>query len=65
MFYLNYLAKNLGEKGIGSFDFFFDGSNFYSIECNLRFTFGGVLQHEIGTMNLLTREVVLKNEAWE
>lgn len=40
------LAENLGESGVYSFDFFYDGVNFYPIECNPRLTFGAVLDSD-------------------
>ncbi|MFD1899497.1 hypothetical protein GQR36_03875 [Enterococcus termitis] len=43
---INTLSRNLGDNGFFSFDFMFDGENFYPIECNPRLTFGIVLDSE-------------------
>jgi predicted ATP-grasp superfamily ATP-dependent carboligase len=43
---INTLSRNLGDNGFFSFDFMFDGENFYPIECNPRLTFGLVLDSE-------------------
>ncbi|MGG5340922.1 ATP-grasp domain-containing protein [Enterococcus sp. AZ192] len=40
------LSENLGDQGIFSFDFMFDGENFFPIECNPRLTFGSILDSQ-------------------
>ncbi|WP_430606289.1 hypothetical protein IGJ55_001988 [Enterococcus sp. AZ170] len=54
------LSQHLSQNGFFSFDFMFDGTTFYPIECNPRLTFGAVLDNEriiAGLLNTPVKEI--------